>query len=83
MVADPPKGPRTIQTELNRQALVEMSKRLTELEQKMVNLESETEDLRYFSEGSLETAKRLQRIVKSLVSNRKSMESQGKSDNAD
>jgi hypothetical protein len=76
MPGDHPKGVLTIQTELNRHALVEIGKRLTELEHKFVSLDSDAQDLRYLSVNSLETAKRLQGMVKGLLDRRKRTESQ-------
>lgn len=58
-----------LQAELNRQALVDLGKRLAELEKKFLDLEREAEDLKYFSQNTLDTAKRLQIIVAKLVSN--------------
>jgi len=62
-----PRGPAEIQEELNRQALVEFGKRLTELEVKIGGLQEDIKDLHYLSSNSLETAKRLQIVVKGLV----------------
>lgn len=59
------------QEELNRQALVEFGKRLTELEGKIDNLGEDIRDLHTFSLTSLETAKRLQIIVKGLVAKKR------------
>lgn len=56
-----------MQAELNRQALVENGKRLAELEKKMWDLEREAEDLKYFTNNTLETAKRLQTLVAEVV----------------
>jgi hypothetical protein len=69
MAGDRPKNPRldAVQTELNRQALVENGKRLAELEKKMWDLEREAEDLKYFSMNTLETTKRLQGLVAQIV----------------
>jgi hypothetical protein len=57
-----------LQAELNRHALVDIGKRLAELEKKFWDLEREAEDLKYFSQNTLDTAKRLQIIVAKLVS---------------
>jgi hypothetical protein len=57
----------SIQTELNRHSLVEIGKRLTKLEQKFVALEEDAKDLKFFTNNSLETAKRIQKVVKRLV----------------
>ena len=65
-----PDGPRdvaSIQTELNRQSLVEIGKRLTLLEHKLEALEGDAHDLRFFTNNSLETVKRIQARVKLLV----------------
>lgn len=64
---DAPRDVVSIQTELNRQSLVEIGKRLTELEQKFVALEEDAQDLKFFTNNSLETAKRIQKVVKRLV----------------
>ena len=56
-----------LQTELNRQALVDLGKRLADLEKKFWDLENEANDLKYFSNSALETAKRLQILVKEIV----------------
>lgn len=58
-----------LQAELNRQALVDIGKRLAELEKKFWDLEREAEDLKYFSQNTLDTAKRLQIIVAKIVAN--------------
>lgn len=58
-----------LQAELNRQALVDIGKRLAELEKKFWDLEREAEDLKYFSQNTLDTAKRLQVIVAKIVAN--------------
>ena len=76
MAGDPPRDEITFQTEFNRQALVSMGKRLTELEHQMVGLESETQDLKHYSARSLETATRLQGVVRGLVDRRKQKDSQ-------
>jgi hypothetical protein len=60
-----------LQAELNRQALVDIGKRLAELEKKFWDLEREAEDLKYFSQNTLDTAKRLQVIVAKIVANMK------------
>jgi hypothetical protein len=72
-MADRSKSKRidALQAELNRQALVEIGKRLAELEKKFWDLEREAEDLKYFSQNTLDTAKRLQAIVAKLVTNLK------------
>ena len=57
----------SIQTELNRHSLVEIGKRLTELEQKFVVLEDDALDLKFFTNNSLETIKRIQKAVKKLL----------------
>lgn len=67
MSSDAPRDMREAQVEVNRQALVAMGQRLTELEQQFISLEGEVEDLRFYSASSLETAKRLQGIVKRLA----------------
>lgn len=59
------------QAELNRLALVDIGKRLAELEKKCWDLEREAEDLKYFSQNTLDTAKRLQVIVAKIVANMK------------
>lgn len=59
-----------LQAELNRQALVENGKRLAELEKQMWDLEREAEDLKYFSNNTLETAKRLQALTAQIVGSR-------------
>lgn len=56
-----------VQAELNRQAMVEIGKRLAELEKKFWDLEREAEDLKYYSENTLKTVKRLQSIVIKIV----------------
>ena len=76
MSGDRPRDTLAIQTELNRQALVELGKRLTELELKFVALESEAEDLRYFTANSLQRAKRLQGALKTLIVKHKQLKSQ-------
>ena len=80
MPGDRPRDVATIQTEVNRQSLVEIGKRLTELEQKFVSLEENTSDLRYLSASSLETAKRVQGIVKGLVDREKRREAKNEPD---
>jgi hypothetical protein len=64
-----------LQAELNRHALVDIGKRLAELEKKFWDLEREAEDLKYFSQNTLDTAKRLQVIVAKLVANVKAKKS--------
>jgi hypothetical protein len=64
-----------LQAELNRVALVDIGKRLAELEKKFWDLEREAEDLKYFSQNTLDTAKRLQIIVAKLVSSIKAKKS--------
>ena len=66
-MSDAPRDVVSIQTELNRQSLVEIGKRLTELEQKFVTLEEDAQDLKFFTNNSLETVKRIQKVVKRLV----------------
>ena len=83
MPGDRSKGVVTIQTELNRHALVEIGKRLTELEHKFVSRDNDAQDLRYLSVNSLETTKRLQKIVKNLVDRKKQTESQEESQDPD
>ena len=70
MSGERPKSPRVdeLQAELNRQALVDIGKRLAELEKKFWDLEQEAKDLKYASDKTLATAKRLQAIAASLVS---------------
>jgi predicted nuclease with TOPRIM domain len=62
------KGQRIgdVQEELNRQALVSLGKRISELEERISELQEQIDDLKYFSGSALETAKRLQGIVKDL-----------------
>jgi len=67
MSRESPKDVLTIQTELNRQALVEVSTRLTTLEQQMMLLDEETQDLKFLTDSSSETSKRLQVMVKQLL----------------
>ena len=55
------------QTEVNRQAMVSLGKRITCLEEKMTEMCKEIEDLHYYTASALETAKRLQGIVKQLL----------------
>lgn len=76
-MADRPKSKRidALQAELNRQALVDIGKRLAELEKKFWDLEREAEDLKYFSQSTLDTAKRLQTIVAKLVTKLKDKKS--------
>jgi hypothetical protein len=71
MAGDRSKSKRVdaLQAELNRQALVDIGKRLAELEKKFWDLEREAEDLKYFSQNTLDTAKRLQVIVAKIVVN--------------
>jgi hypothetical protein len=73
MAGDRSKSKRhdALQAELNRQALVDIGKRLAELEKKFWDLEREAEDLKYFSQNTLDTAKRLQVIVAKIVANMK------------
>ena len=66
----PKKSFDEIQAELNRQALVEIGKRLAELDKKFWDLEQEAKDLKYASEKTLATAKRLQLIAATIVSRR-------------
>jgi len=67
MSSDLPRGVISIQNDLNRQALVEIGKRLTELEHRFVTLDDNAQDLKFFINNSLETVKRLQGTVKKLV----------------
>ena len=69
MSDDQPKKKRidALQAELNRQALVEIGKRLSELEKQFWDLEREAEDLRYFSTNTLETSKRLQAVAARIL----------------
>lgn len=55
------------QLELNRQALLEITKRLAELEQKFWDLDSSAKDLKFFSETLLDTSKRLQMSVSKIL----------------
>lgn len=78
MSSDPSKDVISIQTELNRQALVEIGKRLTELEHRFVELDEQGQDLKFFTNNSLETVKRLQGAVRKIVAKYgKTPESQG------
>ena len=70
MAGDQPKDVLTIQTELNRQALVEVSTRLTILEQQMMLLDEETRDLKFLTDNSSETSKRLQAMIKRILAKR-------------
>jgi hypothetical protein len=69
MAGDRSKNKRTdaLQAEINRQALVDIGKRLSELEKKFWDLEREAEDLKYSSQTTLDTAKRLQILVAKIV----------------
>jgi archaellum component FlaC len=67
MSSDLPRDVVSIQTELNRQALVEIGKRLTDLEHKIVVLDRSGQDLKFLTNNSLETVKRLQKTVKKVV----------------
>lgn len=58
-----------LQAELNRQALVEIGKRLAELEKKFWDLEQQAKDLNYSSGKTLEMAKRLQLAASRIVRN--------------
>lgn len=60
----------SMQVELNRLALVDIGKRLAELEKKFWDLEREAEDLRYFATNTLGTAKRLQGLAAQIVGTR-------------
>jgi hypothetical protein len=72
MSGDRPSNKRidALQAELNRQALVDIGKRLAELEKKLWDLERDAKDVKYFSQNTLDTAKRLQGIVAQIVKNR-------------
>ena len=61
-----------LQAEVNRQALVDIGKRLAQLEKKFWDLEREAKDVRYSSVNALNTAKRLQGIVAQIMKNRQS-----------
>jgi ABC-type phosphate transport system auxiliary subunit len=63
----PSKRHDELQAELNRQALVEIGKRLAELEKKFWDLESELKNLKYASDKLLATAKRLQGATAPIV----------------
>jgi len=79
------KGPKRVevQEQLNRAALVSLGKRISELEERMEDLQTQIDDLRYFSGSALETAKRLQGIIKQLSLKIKYLKSQVNSDQAD
>lgn len=72
MAGDRPKNKRidALQAELNRQALVDIGKRLADLEKKLWDLERDAKDVKYFSQNTLNTAKRLQGIVAQILKNR-------------
>jgi hypothetical protein len=72
MSVDRPKNKRidALQAELNRQALVDIGKRLAELEKKLWDLERDTKDVKYFSQKNLDSAKRLQGVVAQIVKNK-------------
>ena len=65
-----------IQAEINRQALVDIGKRLAELEKKLWDLEREAKDLKYSSQNALDTAKRLQAVVAQIMKNRQAKKPQ-------
>lgn len=69
MPGDRPKSKRhdEFQAELNRQALVDIGKRLAELEKKFWDLEREIQDLKYASDKLNATAKRLQGATAPIV----------------
>jgi len=67
MAGDRRKDLSAIQAEVNRQALVEISTRLTILEQQIMLLDSEARDLKFFVDNSNETSKKLQILVKGLL----------------
>ena len=77
MSGDRPKNKRidALQAEVNRQALVDIGKRLAELEKKLWDLEREAKDLKYFSQNALDTAKRLQGVVAQIMKNRQAKKS--------
>lgn len=78
MSGDRPKNKRidALQAELNRQALVDIGKRLAELEKKLWDLERDAKDVKYFSQNTLDTAKRLQGIVAQIVKSRQAKKPQ-------
>jgi hypothetical protein len=78
MSGDRPKNKRigALQAELNRQALVDIGKRLAELEKKFWDLERDAKDVQYFSQNALDTAKRLQGVVAQIVQNRQAKKPQ-------
>ena len=83
MSGDQPRDVAAIQDEINRQALVEIGKRLTGLEHKCSVIESEVKDLHYFTASSLETATRVRKMLKRLIAERKVSEPKGTEDSED
>jgi hypothetical protein len=73
MSGDRPKNKRidALQAELNRQALVDIGKRLAELEKKLWDLERDAKDVKYFSQNTLDTAKRLQGIAAKILKDKR------------
>jgi hypothetical protein len=57
------------QAEINRQHMISISKRLTELELKFHELEIEVEDVKFLNKESLETVERLQVMISKILSN--------------
>ena len=78
MSGDRPSNKRidALQAEINRQALIDIGKRLAELEKKFWDLEREAKDLKYSSQNTLDTAKRLQGLVAKIMKNRQSRKPQ-------
>jgi hypothetical protein len=72
MPGDRPKNRRieALQAEINRQALVDIGKRLSELEKKLWDLEREAKDLKYSSQNTLGSVKRVQGVVAQILKNR-------------
>lgn len=57
------------QAEINRQHMISIGKRLTELESKFHELEIEVEDVKFLNKESLDTVERLQTMISKILSN--------------
>jgi len=76
MPGDKSKRAAALQAELNRHALIETGKRLTDLEKKIWDLERDAKSLKYFSQNSLNTTKRLQGAIAKILAHRQAKKAQ-------